>query len=116
MIRSGGVAGYCLWSLRVLGSVCGKEATTICKYVKTSPTFTSKTNSKGSNNCSVVISNKSTAMGTSSLSDVSNNTLLNMTGNTSLSRWRFLASTQLREYIDMKFLGTAKENLAAACE
>ena len=34
MIHSGGVDGQLLWSLCVLGSVCGKEATTICKYVE----------------------------------------------------------------------------------
>ena len=79
-------------------------------------TSTSKTNSKASNNSFVVVSNKSAAMGTSSLSDVSNSTMLSMTANTSSSiKDGDLASTQLREYIDMKSLGTAKENLAATC-
>ena len=87
-----------------------------CKSSKQKARLTSasKTNSKASDNSFVVKSNPSAATGTLSLSDVSNSNMLSMTANNSSTiKDGDLASTQLREYIDMKLLGTAKETLAA---
>ena len=88
-----------------------------CKSGKQKARLTSaaKTHLKASDNSFVVKSNPSAATGTLSLSDVSNsNNMLSMTANNSSTiKDGDLASTQLREYIDMKLLVTAKETLAA---